>query len=73
VPIIFITSHDDTKTQERIAKSGAIGLLQKPCDQQAVLAAIHRAVRGGSEDPFCGRDGAARISKRPEPNDGTSP
>jgi FixJ family two-component response regulator len=72
VPIIFITAHDDAKTQERIAKSGGIGHLRKPCNEQTVLDAIHRAVRV-SEDPLRGRDGAARVSKRPEPSDGASP
>jgi two-component system response regulator FixJ len=71
VPIIFITAHDDAKTQERIAKSGAIGHLRKPCDRQTVLDAIQRAFRV-NEDPLRGRDGAARVSNRPESNDGTS-
>jgi FixJ family two-component response regulator len=44
VPIIFITAHDDAKTQERIARSGAIGHLRKPCEEQIVLDAIRRAV-----------------------------
>jgi len=44
VPIIFITAHDDATTRERIEKSGAIGHLQKPFDEQAVLDAIRRAV-----------------------------
>jgi len=59
VPIIFITAHDDATTQERIAKSGAVGHLRKPYDEQTVLAAIRRAVRG-TEDPLGGRAGAAR-------------
>jgi two-component system, LuxR family, response regulator FixJ len=58
VPIIFITAHDDAKTQERIAKSSAVGHLRKPCEEQTVLAAIHRAVGGNGESPS-GRDGAA--------------
>jgi FixJ family two-component response regulator len=44
VPIIFITAHDDATTQERIAKSGAIGHLRKPCEKQTVLDAIQRVV-----------------------------
>jgi FixJ family two-component response regulator len=72
VPIIFITAHDDAKTQEQIARSGAIGHLWKPCDEQTVLAAIHRAVRVSENAPR-GRAGAARVSTRSEPNDGTSP
>jgi FixJ family two-component response regulator len=45
VPIIFITAHDDAQTQERIANSGAVGHLRKPCAEQTVLDAIERAVR----------------------------
>ncbi len=59
VPIIFITGHDDAKTRERIANSGAAGHLRKPYDEQTVLEAIRRAVRG-SEDPLGGGAGAAR-------------
>ena len=57
VPIIFITAHDDAKTQERIAKSGAVAHLRKPCAEQTVLDAIHRAVRV-SEHPPGVRDGS---------------
>jgi len=59
VPIIFITAHDDARTQERIAKSGAVGHLRKPYDEQTVLAAIRRAVQG-TEDPLGGRAGIPR-------------
>ena len=44
VPVIFITSHDDTVTRTRIEKSGANGHLWKPFDEHAVLSAIRRAV-----------------------------
>ena len=47
VPIIFITAHDDPRTQERIARSGAVGHLRKPCEEQTVLEAIDRAVGEG--------------------------
>jgi FixJ family two-component response regulator len=63
VPIIFITARDDAKTQERIARSGAVGHLRKPCEERTVLAAIHQAVRV-SEGPLAGRDGAARSRTR---------
>jgi FixJ family two-component response regulator len=59
VPIIFITAHADARTQERIAKSGAVGHLRKPYDEQTVLDAIRRAVQG-SEDPLGGRASVAR-------------
>jgi two-component system response regulator FixJ len=45
VPIIFITGHDNVRIRDRIAKSGAVGHLQKPFDQHAVLDAIHRAIQ----------------------------
>jgi FixJ family two-component response regulator len=44
VPVIFITSHDDTPTRTRIEKSGAAGHLWKPFDEAAVLDAIRRAL-----------------------------
>jgi two-component system, LuxR family, response regulator FixJ len=69
VPIIFITAHDDAKTQARIVNSGAVGHLRKPCEKQTVLDAIHRAVRV-REDPLSREDGAARSRTRPVPNDG---
>jgi len=56
VPIIFITAHDDARTQERIAKSGAVGHLRKPYDEQTVLDAIRRAVQG-SNGSLSGRHG----------------
>lgn len=51
VPIIFITAHDDPTTRARIEKSGAVGHLWKPFDEQAVLDAIRSAVGpdGGSK------------------------
>ena len=53
VPIIFITAHDEETTRERIEKSGAVGHLRKPFDEQAVLDAIRRAVGAddGMEEP----------------------
>ena len=69
VPIIFITSHDDAKTEERIARSGAIGHLRKPCEKQTVLAAIDRAVRM-NDHPRAWQDEAVG-STRPPPDDGT--
>jgi FixJ family two-component response regulator len=69
VPIIFITAHDDAKTQERIAKSEAVGHLRKPCEGQTVLDAIHRAVRVNAS-PLAGQDGAALSRTRHTSNDG---
>jgi len=49
VPVIFITSHDDATTRERIEKSGAAAHLTKPFDGQTILKAIRRAV-GANHD-----------------------
>ena len=43
VPVVFMTSHDDTLTRVRIEKSGAAGHLWKPFDDHAMLSAIRRA------------------------------
>jgi FixJ family two-component response regulator len=59
VPIIFITAHDDARTQDRIKKSGAVAHLRKPYDEQTVLDAIRRAVQGNG-DPLSRHDGAVR-------------
>jgi FixJ family two-component response regulator len=77
VPIIFITAHDDAKTQDRIARSGAIGHLRKPCEEQIVLDAIQRAVHGSSnqlagpgEGPRSGTQAASFMAVDGEPRGG---
>lgn len=62
VPIIFMTAHDDAKTQERIARSGAIGHLRKPCEEQTLLDAIKRAVHG-STNQLAGPDDRPRSER----------
>jgi FixJ family two-component response regulator len=47
IPIIFITAHDDALTRERVRRAGVAAYLPKPFDEQALLAAIARAVNGG--------------------------
>ena len=60
VPVVFITAHDDGPTLERIRKSNAAGLLQKPIDGQAVLNAIRTAVDGRDQGPS-GPAGGSRL------------
>ena len=64
LPIIVITAHDDAKPHERVATSGAIGHLRKPCEEQTVLDAIRGALRA-SKDPLSGWDGVASSRTRP--------
>lgn len=69
VPIVFITAHDDVKTRERIARSGAVGHLPKPCDEPTVLDAIHRALQA-SKPSLATQDAPARSDDgaRPAPD-----
>ena len=49
MPIIFITSFDLDKTRQQAKQAGAIGYLQKPVDENALLDAI----RVGLKQYFC--------------------
>ena len=53
VPVIFMTAHDDPTTRERIEKSSAVGHLEKPFEEEAILDAIRRALaaNGGPKLP----------------------
>ena len=44
VPLIFISSHGNEKTRARALEAGAIGFLDKPFDDEALLELVHRAV-----------------------------
>jgi FixJ family two-component response regulator len=44
IPIIFIATHDDVLTRERIEQSGAAAYLCKPFDEELLLDAIRGAV-----------------------------
>jgi two-component system response regulator FixJ len=45
LPVIFVSSRDDTKTREHAAEAGAAGFLGKPLDSSRLLALIE-ALRG---------------------------
>jgi FixJ family two-component response regulator len=44
VPIVFITGHGNVPTSVRAMKGGAVDFLQKPFDDEELLAAIQRAL-----------------------------
>lgn len=44
IPIVFITGHGDVPSTVQAMKGGAIDFLEKPFDQQDLLASIHRAL-----------------------------
>ncbi len=43
-PIIFMTSQNDERLRARVLSAGAIEVLDKPCDQRRLLAALERAL-----------------------------
>jgi FixJ family two-component response regulator len=48
-PIIFISAHEDEKTQNDALAAGAVAFLHKPFNDEVLLAAIEEASR---EKPF---------------------
>jgi FixJ family two-component response regulator len=44
VPVVVITGHDDPQTRAKCLSAGAAAYLRKPLDDEALLAAIYRAV-----------------------------
>ena len=43
-PIIFVTTYPNDAQRARALEEGAIGFLDKPCDEQALIACLARAV-----------------------------
>ena len=44
-PVIFITAHPDERTRARAAEAEAVGFLEKPFDDRALLDALEIALR----------------------------
>jgi len=49
IPIIFITAHRDEDARSRALALGAIGFLEKPFDDQALVALLQKALQTASE------------------------
>ena len=47
LPIVFITGHGGEESRAKARASGAVELLFKPIDEDELLEAIDRALRGG--------------------------
>ena len=45
IPIIFITDLRDAKTREQAVRAGAIGFLNKPFSEEALIDALNSALR----------------------------
>ena len=48
IPIIFITAHDDPNARTRAMDAGATDFLQKPFDDEELIAAIHNALESNT-------------------------
>jgi FixJ family two-component response regulator len=44
IPIIFVTAHRDEKTREQALRAGAIGFLNKPFSEEALIDALNSAL-----------------------------
>lgn len=44
LPVIFISAHNGLRIRQEALEGGAVAFLQKPFDDQALLAAIHSAI-----------------------------
>jgi FixJ family two-component response regulator len=44
VPVLFVTARDDAPTRERARLAGAVEYLRKPFDDEALMAAVERAI-----------------------------
>jgi FixJ family two-component response regulator len=45
VPIIFITAHTDDTLRGKALRAGAVGFFRKPFNSEALLQAVHSALR----------------------------
>jgi FixJ family two-component response regulator len=44
IPTIFVTTYPNDAQRARALEEGAIGFLEKPCDEQALIACLARAI-----------------------------
>jgi two-component system response regulator FixJ len=69
LPVIVITGHGDVPLAVRAMKAGAVDFVEKPFTEQAILAAVERALEIGRRKPKVGievADAEARLSQLTE-------
>ncbi len=45
MPVIFMTAHENEKTQKKALESGAVAFFQKPLEEDVLLEAIYTGLR----------------------------
>jgi two-component system response regulator FixJ len=69
LPVIVITGHGDVPLAVRAMKAGAVDFIEKPFAEEAILAAVERALEIGRRKPKVGieaADAEARLSQLTE-------
>jgi len=63
LPVVFITGHGDVPTSVRAMKTGAIDFIEKPFENEQIIAAVRRAL-DASRDSVHAREQRAALERR---------
>ena len=63
LPVVFITGHGDVSTSVRAMKTGAIDFIEKPFENEQIIAAVRRAL-DASRDSVHAREQRAALEGR---------
>jgi FixJ family two-component response regulator len=45
LPVVFVSARDEPEVRQEAAQAGAVAFLGKPYDDNALLAAVHTALK----------------------------